>query len=70
MNAETRIPTSLARHLGESSTTDTELRALAARAWRERGVAVFSPCDLDRMPAMARALVEGEAARIYGARRK
>ena len=63
-----RPRTSLDRVLGEAATTDSELRMLARRAWRERGVAVLMPCDLERMPDFARLMIEGEMARVYGAR--
>jgi len=63
-----RPRTSLDRVLGEAATTDAELRAMARRAWIERGVVVFLPCDLERMPDFARLMVEGEMQRLHGAR--
>lgn len=52
--------------LGEAATTDDELRIMARRAWRERGIAVFLAVDLARMPDWARLIVEGEMVRTYG----
>ncbi len=63
-----RPKSSLDRVLGEAATTDGELRTMARRAWRERGVVVFLPCDLERMPDFARLMVEGEMQRLHGAR--
>ena len=63
-----RIRTSLDRVLGDAATTDAELRAMARRAWLERGVAVFMPGDLARMPDFARLMVEAEMARVHGQR--
>lgn len=63
-----RPRTSLDRVLGEAATSEHELRAMAGRAWRQRGVVVFLPCDLERMPDFARLMVEAEARRMYGSR--
>lgn len=41
---------------------------MASDAWRKGNVVVFFKTDLQRMPDWARLIVEGEAARIYGAR--
>lgn len=65
---EHRIPTSLQRHVGMSSLTDVELRAMAERAWRERGVVVLFPDQ--NLPPMSRALIESEAKRLYGEKRR
>lgn len=62
------MKTSLDRVLGNAPTPPEDLRRMARRAWLERGIPVFLPDDLERMPAMARALVEAEMARIHGAR--
>lgn len=67
-HAIARPRTSLDRVLGEAATTDGELRAMARRAWREKGVVVFLPSDLERMPDFARLMVEGEMVRVYGER--
>ena len=64
------IPLSLARHVGRSATDDETLRELAAAAFRLRRAVVFFPAHLDAMPAMVRALIEGEAKRIYGEQRR
>lgn len=63
-----RPRTSLDRVLGEAAISERELRAMARRAWRDRGVVVFMPRDLEAMPDWARLMVEAEAARVYGAR--
>jgi hypothetical protein len=63
-----RIRGSLERHVGRSATDDGTLQELAASAWRQRRAVVFLPAHLDAMPAMVRALIEGEARRIYGSR--
>lgn len=56
---------SLARHVGATPLSEQELRALAARALRS-GVIVFLKADLEKLPDMARLLIEGEARRLYG----
>ena len=63
-----RIRGSLERHVGRSATDDETLHELAATAWRQRRAVVFLAVHLDAMPAMVRALIEGEARRIYGSR--
>lgn len=63
-----RIRTSLDSVLGTTGTTDGELRNMARRAWLQRGVVVFLPGDLERMPDFARLMVEAEAARVHGRR--
>jgi len=63
-----RIRGSLERHLGRSATDAETLQELAATAWRQRRAVVFLAAHLDAMPAMVRALIEGEARRIYGSR--
>ena len=60
---EHRIPTSLSKHVGESATDPAVIAGLVRRA-REAGVIVFLKSDLDRMPDMARAFIEGEHKRI------
>lgn len=66
---EHRPPTSLARHLGESGMDQEHVREAARAAWRKRGVGVFLPDDLQRLPPIARKLIEGELVRLYGVRR-
>jgi hypothetical protein len=70
MNAdrEHRIRGSLERHVGRTATDNETLRELAAIAFRQRRAVVFLPEHLEAMPAMVRALIEGEARRIYGSR--
>lgn len=68
MSERHRIRSSLGPRLGETAMTDDELRAMAAAAWRKHGVVVFTKQVLERMPDIARALVEGEARRAYGPR--
>jgi hypothetical protein len=67
---EFRIRGSLERHAGNPATSDAQIRALAARAWMQGRAITFLVADLDAMPAMARALIEGEARRIYGPRKQ
>lgn len=66
MNARPR--SSLDRVLVVEPMTEAEMRVLIRRAWREKGVAVFLEVDLERLPAMIRAVVESEMARVYGVR--
>jgi hypothetical protein len=70
LNRAHRIRGSLARYVGETATSDAQIRALAARAWLEGRAVTFLWADLAAMPAMVRALVEGEARRLYGSRRR
>lgn len=65
-----RIRGSLERYAGNPATSDAQIRSLAARAWFEGRAVTFLSADLDAMPAMARALIEGEARRIYGLRKQ
>ena len=58
-----RIRTSLQPHLGESPTEPAEIKRLVRKA-RAAGVVVFLRDELERMPDMARALIEGEHKRI------
>ena len=46
------------------SPTETEVIVALVRRARAAGVVVFLKDELDRMPAMARAIVEGEHKRI------
>lgn len=68
MSDDTRIPTSLARHVGEAPRTDAELRAMAAAAWRSGRGVWFAADQLKAMPAMMRAVIEAEARKLYGRR--
>jgi hypothetical protein len=61
-----RPPTSLSRHLGESSMDEDHVRDAARAAYRKRSVIVFLPDDLKSMPEMSRRLIYSEAERIYG----
>ena len=63
-----RPRSSFDRLLAEAPMSEGEMRALIRRAWRERGTAVFLRADLERLPAMIRAVVEGEMVRTYGMR--
>lgn len=67
---EHRIRGSLERHVGDAATSDAQIRALAARAWMQGRAITFLVADLEAMPAMVRALIEGEARRIYGPRKR
>lgn len=58
-----RIRTSLQRYVGESKTSPEEVERLVRKA-RAAGVVVFLRADLDRLPDMARALIEGEHKRL------
>lgn len=49
--------------IGRSPTEPEEIRAMVRKA-RAAGVVVFLADELERMPAMARAIVEGEHRRI------
>jgi hypothetical protein len=60
---EHRIPTSLQRHVGEATTSPAEIRDLVRKA-RDVGVIVFLKDELERMPAIPRAMIEGEHRRI------
>jgi hypothetical protein len=65
-----RIRGSLERYVGDAAASDAQIRALAARVWMQGRAITFLLADLDAMPAMARALIEGEARRIYGPRKQ
>lgn len=60
---EHRIRTSLQPHLGQSPTEPEVIQFLVRQA-RAAGVVVFLKAELERMPDMARALIEGEHKRI------
>lgn len=60
---EHRIRTSLQRHVGESSTSPEVIAALVRKA-RAAGVVVFLRDELERLPDMARALIESEHKRL------
>ena len=63
-----RPRSSFDRMLADAPMTEAEMRVLVKRAWREKGVAVFLKVDLERLPVMIRAVVEGEMVRAYGVR--
>lgn len=58
-----RISTSLQRHVGASATPPEVIEMLVRRA-REAGVIVFLKAEIERLPAMSRALIESEHKRI------
>jgi hypothetical protein len=60
---EHRIRTSLQPFIGNAPTPPEVIEALVRKA-RAAGVVVFLKAELDRMPDMARALIEGEHKRI------
>lgn len=62
---EHRIPTSLAKHVGQSPTSEGEIRAMAAAALNA-GVIMFLRADLERLPWASREIIEAEAKRLYG----
>jgi hypothetical protein len=51
------------RHVGEAATDPAVIDALVRKA-RAAGVVVFLRVELERMPDMARAMIEGEHRRI------
>lgn len=61
--SEPRIRTSLQRYLGQTPTPPADIRLLVRKA-RDAGVIVFLRGELERLPDMARALIEGEHNRI------
>ncbi len=61
-----RPKSSLDRVLGEAATTDAELMAMRRRAYRDRQFLTFTPADLARLPAFARAAIESAAREIFG----
>jgi hypothetical protein len=70
MTADTRIRSSLAPHVAPSRNDDGQVRDLAVMVFRQgRGVMFFAE-DLKRMPWQARELIEAEARRLYGAKRR
>lgn len=62
-DSEVRIRGSLEVHLGRSATDPAVIDALVRKA-RAAGVVVFLKGELERMPDMARAVIEGEHKRI------
>lgn len=60
---EAHIRTSLELHIGRSPTEPEAIKAMVRKA-RDAGVVVFLRDELERMPAIARALIEGEHRRI------
>lgn len=65
---EHRVRTSLQGHLGVSPTSPEVIDALVRKA-RAAGVIVFLRAELERMPEVARLLIEGEHKRIWRGRR-
>lgn len=67
---EHRVRTSLAAHQGRSATDESQVREMAATVYHEdRGVMFFRE-DLDKMPWASRSLIEAEAMRLYGKKRR
>jgi len=64
---EHRIRGSLERHVA-STPDEHRVQGLARSAWQQRGTVCFTEADLQAMPWASRALIEGEARRIYGPR--
>ncbi|MCZ6745542.1 MAG: hypothetical protein O7D31_12825 [Alphaproteobacteria bacterium] len=56
----------LARHVPAPATTPAQLLAMAARAWRDHGIALFRPEDLSN--DFDRQAVVNAAVRMYGER--
>lgn len=63
MSRGDRIRGSLQRHVGEPSTAPAVIKVLVMKA-RAAGVVVFLKEELDRLPAMSRALIESEHKRL------
>lgn len=66
---EHRVRTSLQAHVGRSSDPDTVER-LAAHAYHEGRGVYFTPEQLEQMNWASRELIESEARRCYGERRR
>lgn len=66
---EHRVRTSLAPHLGKSSSDIDGVRDMARDVWREGRGVMFFPEQLDAMPWQARELIVAEAKRLYGSKR-
>lgn len=64
---DVRIRGSLERAVGEAPMSPADLQRLVERA-REVGVIVFLRSELDRMPDIARNLIEGEHRRLCARR--
>ena len=60
---DVRIRGSLERTVGQAPMSSADLQRLVERA-REVGVIVFLRSELDRMPDISRAMIEGEHRRI------
>jgi hypothetical protein len=60
-----RARSSLDRVQGEAPATEAQIRAMAAKAFGQ-GVIMFLRADLQRLPDWSRAVIEGEAKRLYG----
>lgn len=65
---DARYPSSLARHVGTSMTTDAEFRQLAAAAWHRDGTLVLRPTQTLKWED--RALIDAIGTRLYGKRRE
>ena len=66
--AEHRIPTSLERHVGRSSDSDT-VRRYAEQVYHQDRGAFFTKEQLAQMHWQHRAVIETELRRIFGNRR-
>lgn len=60
---EHRIPTSLERHIGQSSDPEA-VEALARKANRETALIVFTPAMLGQLDEFVRTVIEGAARRF------
>ncbi len=68
MGDAARYPSSLARHVGEATTTDAEFRQLAAAAWHRDGTLVLRPGQTIKWED--RSLIDAIGTRLYGQRRE
>jgi len=60
------LPSPLGRAAGRTPTTETELRAMAAAVWHERG---FLVVPLDRLHGVNALAAEAIGAQLYGPRK-
>lgn len=67
---ETRVRTSLQSHLGRSASDPDVVERLAAEAYHQGRGVFFTEEQLEAMPEYSRLLIESEARRCYGGRRR
>lgn len=67
---ETRVRTSLQAHVGRAPADAAVIDRLAADAYHQQRGVFFTEEQLAAMPWQSRELIESEARRLFGARRR